>query len=643
MGCCQSRPVNVGPAAETSSSGAKMTPKNTEEEEEQGPTVKLRRQATDIEKKMNAGLQRKLANFKDMKQDLVQQPALFVLNNLLLSVEFLNDYTKDRLQILDIQQQEEEEMTSHLVSWGRAAWSMSAFQEKLTENVRLEKNNPFLGPEDRVYDLKVITAPSQKISSSLGGESISQPMSRAMSINSMDCLDDASINTDQQSLTVDDGVTNSTGRAGSTYSINDEWGDALDASRPENIRLPHKCFRKALMPPNPEDVIPGYQMAKKDQEYAPVLASQPFFNYFADDSFPKLMDKLQVETEEVHSPKKMCPVVKMSFTQSGTLAELTCCPTIPVAFLPNSCFEWKLRERKHNWPSADFVARAGSLGCNLVPMRVPNKVPGKSKVVTAWDIQFSRLEHQLLLHLPYAHMRCYIVCNLLHKAFLSGVVSEGSESIWAHVLFWVMENHGKKSQTNMGSLLIHILKEIHTGLQSKSLPHYFMRKRNLLHAIPKGRLKSEPTSSSPAGDSPAVVEDEELARLKQLADSANNKAEAARVVSMKPTDQKNLPVRTKSIQTMNSVRLARVIHHFANHFLKMAQHCAEMHNNQQAQVYLSHTDNLALIMLEFCPTHTEEANEIRTQVKEIAARQPRKIKIVTDRMDSDLILLSSEL
>jgi hypothetical protein len=76
------------------------------------------------------------------------------------------------------------------------------------------------------------------------------------------------------------------------------------------------------------------------------------------------------------------------------------------------------------------------------------------------------------------------------------------------------------------------------------------------------------------------------------------------------------------------MRLGEILDLFSWHFLKMAEKYIEYGNIRHAQLYLSHVDNLAMLMQEKCEAYGQHAEEIQQEIQKLAARQPRAIKIV---------------
>lgn len=237
-------------------------------------------------------------------------------------------------------------------------------------------------------------------------------------------------------------------------------------------------------------------------EWKTYLSSTAFFGQFAE-SFYDWSQKLERGLQDASSYKAAicCTLIKpASNCQYRTTVEFL--PVIPVAQWPAVAQEWKKRERaivqdkrtkiKYQWPQPTQVDTIVKHGCHLVAEggKYRGRTTANSKL--EWQLSFGAAQDTLLSSLSEPHLRALLWARLIfhHVVAPIGVLSQCHIET---VFFWLVEtNYIDWNEATLGENIMNIFRTLHDCIQKRKLPHYFIRKRDLLLSkAPKDLLKAQ--------------------------------------------------------------------------------------------------------------------------------------------------------
>ncbi|XP_052077061.1 uncharacterized protein LOC127715075 [Mytilus californianus] len=140
--------------------------------------------------------------------------------------------------------------------------------------------------------------------------------------------------------------------------------------------------------------------------------------------------------------------------------------------------EWIARERKHGWPSPEFIEKITKLKCHVVA--VGDKMSPTSSL--EWRVSFLLQERELVWNFNDTQLQCFILMkNILKKCLHPIAPDEVSSYHMKTILLWQSENNPQylwqpkyllRCTMNCLLFLKHCIENLH-------LEHYIDRRKNL--------------------------------------------------------------------------------------------------------------------------------------------------------------------
>jgi hypothetical protein len=153
--------------------------------------------------------------------------------------------------------------------------------------------------------------------------------------------------------------------------------------------------------------------------------------------------------------------------------------SLPVIGWPSPAKEWRIRGRK--WPEKEMVKWLVQLPCHLIAK------PIKKQDQKTWRYSFSRQELELSKILPHNARLCYIALKHIFKKHLKSINCGLKSYHMLTLFFWFMEmvdpamwQQVDKSPPSFSTTMSSLLKFVAESLQTKYIPHYFIRTINLV-------------------------------------------------------------------------------------------------------------------------------------------------------------------
>lgn len=283
-----------------------------------------------------------------------------------------------------------------------------------------------------------------------------------------------------------------------------------DLPRPlERMPVPSKHRKSALSPECFQslkvkivDAIDNPLGLGSQFEWKTYLSSAAVFGQFTE-SFYDWSQKLDRNLQDASAYKAAicCPLIKpASNCQYRTTVEFV--PVIPVAQWPDIAREWKTRKRtpvldnrtniEYRWPQPTQMETIIKQGCHLITEGGKFRGHTSANAKLQWQLSFGAAHETLLSSLSEPHLRALLWCRLIfhHVVAPLGVLSQYHLET---IFFWQIEsNYANWNEHSLGENIMAIFKVLYDSIQQRKLPHYFIRKRNLLSTrAPKDLVKAQ--------------------------------------------------------------------------------------------------------------------------------------------------------
>ncbi|KAL3837357.1 hypothetical protein ACJMK2_022721 [Sinanodonta woodiana] len=148
---------------------------------------------------------------------------------------------------------------------------------------------------------------------------------------------------------------------------------------------------------------------------------------------------------------------------------------------PLDAEEWIERKREKSWPSEEMVEAIRTMPCFILPVGDPESTTKHLE----WRFAFVPAERELIWSFNDSQIQCYILLKCLKKKYLNHIVrDELSTFCLKTIVFWISEEEGLSTFTppKLVDCIRRCLIRLQESISSRFLPHYFLRKRNLLFA-----------------------------------------------------------------------------------------------------------------------------------------------------------------
>ncbi|KAK3597219.1 hypothetical protein CHS0354_004971 [Potamilus streckersoni] len=212
--------------------------------------------------------------------------------------------------------------------------------------------------------------------------------------------------------------------------------------------------------------------------------------YFSSEQYTDFHLRMMKETDKFSS----LGTTKPSFYGHGPCAttsysnttSLGICATESDIALGIECINWPLqaeewfeRKRKKSWPGDKLVEAIRMMPCYILPV-------GDSKSKTEhleWRFAFVPAERELVWSFNDCQIQCYSILKFLKRKYLNTIGSDELSSFCLKtIVFWISEEEGLEMWTppTLLECIRRCLIRLQESIESTFLPHYFLRKRNLL-------------------------------------------------------------------------------------------------------------------------------------------------------------------
>lgn len=134
-----------------------------------------------------------------------------------------------------------------------------------------------------------------------------------------------------------------------------------------------------------------------------------------------------------------------------------------------------------------MIKEMQSMDCVLIPTGNWLKKGKNPEVNIEWEIAFPKAERYLEVRMNHAQIKCYLFLLAIHKTFIEPHTQQQgllAEHLRCHMYWECESNYRDWPEHRLGSKLIKVMTNLKNRLARESLPHYFIKRRNLFENIP---------------------------------------------------------------------------------------------------------------------------------------------------------------
>ncbi|XP_074041255.1 uncharacterized protein [Leptinotarsa decemlineata] len=471
---------------------------------------------------------------EEIKKDLKFSPQIFLLNNMLMSVQFFENYTKEMLQLFHANGNRMEKELNRTLFQNEVmeCTCPDVIFDRVNKNIRYR---PLHGPKKHSFGLltaRRIFVINDKIEVVKGEDipqytSIDKPFyqfkiekSSRRGFIRLRYIDASKVS----KVPDDTDVTYEPipGTSNSSDSDMYEYRTITDLRTPKRIQierlperrdtLPNTCFTTRKIRKADTDLLEtnenGENMVLKEEDLVDTVTyidAEGFMNHFKNVLFPNSVgralgfDATEISLTDSIPGKVFC---NLSDEEDNPLP----CEVIPCVKIPwpaEQAFEFKLREDRptitdlrtgirFKWPTDDMIKEITSMNCVAVPKGYWMKKGENPDASIEWEIAFPKAERFLEARMSSEQMRCFLFLLVLHKTYIEPYTKHNGllvEHIRCH-MYWECEaNYRDWPQHRLGLRLLKVISNLADRLAQNDMPDFFIRNNNLFRNIPNMYLQ----------------------------------------------------------------------------------------------------------------------------------------------------------
>ncbi|XP_019753950.2 uncharacterized protein LOC109533143 isoform X1 [Dendroctonus ponderosae] len=180
-------------------------------------------------------------------------------------------------------------------------------------------------------------------------------------------------------------------------------------------------------------------------------------------------------------------------------------PAVGIPFPDDQTIEFVYREDrptivdrrtgvKYRWPTTGtggMIEEIRNMSAVLVPKGYAKKKGVNRDASLEWEVNFPKAERYLEARMSHAQMKCMLLLLTLHKTFIAPVTAQNGllpEHIRTHMYWQCERDYRNWPEHRLGTKLLRVIKDLQHTLFLGSLPHFFIKDRDLFENIPKQYL-----------------------------------------------------------------------------------------------------------------------------------------------------------
>ncbi|XP_056632849.1 uncharacterized protein LOC130442601 isoform X1 [Diorhabda sublineata] len=466
-----------------------------------------------------------------LKRDLRDFPDMFMLNNMLMTIMFFENYRKDIQKLsLSSNNKIEKDINKTLVkNENMECICPDTVFETVNSNLKympMHGNNKYHSQPLLPRRLYVVTDCLDVISSMDVPQytSIDKPVYQVRIEEStrkgfvrLKQLDHSKVPKIYSSPSEQPGTSSS--------NVNEpfyEYATIQDLKTPKRLEivknsdqrdsLPATCFTtRKIRKPNhelldlQEELEENSELTEEDFfDKVIYVDAKGFMNYFKNVLFPNSLGRsLGFHQHEIEFAKSIPGTIFCNLSdKEDNPIPCEVIPSVAIEWPTEQTFEFLMREDRptitdtntgvrYKWPTDEMIKDIRTLNCVLVPKGYWKKKGEYLDATLEWEIAFPKAERYLEARMSHAQMRCFLLLILIHKHYIEPFTQQQGllvEHIRCH-MYWECESNYKDwPEYRLGSKLLKVIENLIKRLAKSELPDFFIKQKNHFRNIQKKYL-----------------------------------------------------------------------------------------------------------------------------------------------------------
>ncbi|CAG9862460.1 unnamed protein product [Phyllotreta striolata] len=467
----------------------------------------------------------------ELKFEFNGSPQTFLLDNLLMTTQFFENYRKDREHAVStINKQEKDTNSTLLEKLNMGCIFPDYFLETVNDNLRYR---PIHGPKKYVmeplitkrmfiinYNIEVISDNDENVQYT----SIDKPAVQ-VTIEESGRKGFVRLRQNHANQTVNNVITSNIYEPGPSGLQNpeSEYDYALitEARTPKALEgttgpeskesLPPTCFTaKKIKKPDYliQEIIQeknsegdDYDLTEDDLfDYITYIDAKGFMNHFKSNMFPNSLGRLLGFTrDEIDLARTIPGKIFCNLTDADD--QPLHCEVIPCVAIPwptEQTYEFIWREDRptitdkkagkwYKWPTDQMIKEMCALECVVVPKGYWMKKGHYSDTAIEWEIAFPKAERYLEARMSHVQIRCFLFLLIIHKVFIHPKTQQHGllvEHIRCHMYWECESNYRDWPEHRQGAKIVKVIENLCQRLSKSLLPDFFIKEKNHFKNIP---------------------------------------------------------------------------------------------------------------------------------------------------------------
>lgn len=230
-----------------------------------------------------------------------------------------------------------------------------------------------------------------------------------------------------------------------------------------------------------------------------------FMNHFKNVLFPNSLGRsLGFDQHEIEFAKSIPGTIFCNFTdEEDNPIPCEVIPSVAIEWPAEQTFEFLMREDRptitdtntgvrYKWPTDEMIKDIRALNCVLVPKGYWKKKGKYPDATLEWEIAFPKAERYLEARMSHAQMRCFLFLILIHKHYIEPFTQKQGllvEHIRCH-MYWECESNYKEwPEYRLGTKILKVIDNLIKRLAKSDLPDFFIKQKNHFQNIQKRYLQ----------------------------------------------------------------------------------------------------------------------------------------------------------
>ncbi|XP_060528703.1 uncharacterized protein LOC132703455 isoform X2 [Cylas formicarius] len=226
------------------------------------------------------------------------------------------------------------------------------------------------------------------------------------------------------------------------------------------------------------------------------LTSRGFMKYFQSTLFINSTERaLCFDNCQVTDAKSIPGKIFCNLTDNEETYPCEIMPCLTISWPEGQTLDFLWREnteRKSLWPTEKMLNEMRCLNCALVPKSYARKRGFYPDADLEWEIHFPLAERYLDSYMSMPQLKCLLVLMTLHKEYIEPITKQQGllpEHLKTHMYWQCEKNYNEWPEHRLGVKLLNIIQSLSNALHKRTFPDYFVKKKNLFQNIQRKYLE----------------------------------------------------------------------------------------------------------------------------------------------------------